>query len=114
MVLRRSIEQLEPGLTIIDGDRERLSRLSSGERRQMTAQGRLVQSRSSISRRTLGFYYAASAAGRLIGILLSGALAQYGGLSACLWGSAAMLAICLLLTFLLPAGSEARRMVAAG
>ena len=62
----------------------------------------------------VGFYYAANAAGRLIGIVLSGALAQYGGLSACLWGSAAMLAICLLLTLLLPAGSEARRAVAAG
>ena len=62
----------------------------------------------------VGFYYAANAAGRLIGILLSGALTQYGGLSACLWGSAAMLAICLLLTLLLPAGSEARRVVAAG
>jgi MFS family permease len=58
-------------------------------------------------------YYAANAAGRLIGIVLSGALAQYGGLSACLWGSAIMLAICLLLTFLLPAGSETRRRVAA-
>jgi hypothetical protein len=54
----------------------------------------------------VGFYYAANAAGRLIGIVLSGALAQYGGLSACLWGSAAMLAICLALTCLLPAGSQ--------
>ena len=61
----------------------------------------------------VGFYYAANAAGRLIGIVLSGALTQFGGLSACLWGSAAMLAVCLLLTFLLPAGSEARRAAAA-
>ena len=53
-------------------------------------------------------------AGRLIGILLSGSLAQYGGLSACLWGSAAMLGICLALTFLLPAGSEPRRVPVTG
>jgi predicted MFS family arabinose efflux permease len=56
----------------------------------------------------VGFYYAANAAGRLIGILLSGLLAQYGGLPACLWGSAAMLAICLALVFLLPSGAESR------
>ena len=36
-------------------------------------------------------------------ILPSGALAQYGSLPACLWGSAAMLALCLTLVFLLPA-----------
>ena len=52
----------------------------------------------------VGFYYAANAAGRLAGILLSGALTQYGGLPACLWGSAAMLAFCLVLTFALPGG----------
>jgi predicted MFS family arabinose efflux permease len=57
----------------------------------------------------VGFYYAANAAGRLIGILLSGLLAQYGGLPACLWGSAAMLALCLALVFLLPAGLEERQ-----
>jgi predicted MFS family arabinose efflux permease len=54
----------------------------------------------------VGFYYAANAAGRLIGILLSGALAQYGGLPACLWGSAVMLAICLGLVFLLPSEKD--------
>jgi predicted MFS family arabinose efflux permease len=54
----------------------------------------------------VGFYYAANAAGRLTGILLSGALTQYGGLPACLWGSAAMLALCLLLTFALPGGER--------
>ena len=32
----------------------------------------------------VGFYYAANAAGRLIGILLSGVLTQAGGLAACL------------------------------
>jgi hypothetical protein len=50
----------------------------------------------------VGFYYAANAAGRLMGILLSGMLAQYGGLLACLWGAAAMLALCLAFVFLLP------------
>ena len=60
----------------------------------------------------VGFYYAANAGGRLIGILLSGALAQAGGLAACLWGSTAMLALCLAITFLLPvkgAGRNKRR-----
>jgi predicted MFS family arabinose efflux permease len=51
----------------------------------------------------VGFYYAANAAGRLFGIIMSGVLTQYGGLPACLWGSAAMLALCLGLVFLLPA-----------
>ena len=50
----------------------------------------------------VGFYYAANAAGRLIGILLSGALYQVGGMSACLVGSAVMLALCWALTLLLP------------
>ena len=54
----------------------------------------------------VGFYYAANAAGRLSGILLSGILTQYGGLPACLWGSAAMLALCLALTFALPGGEQ--------
>jgi predicted MFS family arabinose efflux permease len=62
----------------------------------------------------VGFYYAANAAGRLIGILLSGLLAQYGGLPACLWGSAAMLAVCLALVLLLPAGYEGRRLPVGG
>ena len=51
----------------------------------------------------MGFYYAANAAGRLGGIVLSGALMQWGGIVACLWGSAAMLGLCWLLTLLLPA-----------
>jgi hypothetical protein len=57
----------------------------------------------------VGFYYAANAGGRLFGILLSGALTQIGGLPACLWGSAAMLALCLALVFLLPAENGMRR-----
>ena len=60
----------------------------------------------------VGFYYAANAGGRLIGILLSRVLAQAGGLAACLWGSTAMLALCLVITFLLPAGAGARRVAA--
>jgi predicted MFS family arabinose efflux permease len=50
----------------------------------------------------VGFYYAANATGRLIGILLSGALYQAGGMTACLFGSAAMLIVCWAITFLLP------------
>jgi predicted MFS family arabinose efflux permease len=50
----------------------------------------------------VGFYYAANAAGRLIGILLSGALYQAGGMVTCLLGSAAMLAACWAITFVLP------------
>jgi hypothetical protein len=60
----------------------------------------------------VGFYYAANAGGRLIGILLSGALAQAGGLAACLWGSTAMLALCLVITLLLPSVAGARRLAA--
>jgi predicted MFS family arabinose efflux permease len=60
----------------------------------------------------VGFYYAANAGGRLIGILLSGVLAEAGGLTACLWGSTAMLALCLVITFLLPAGAGARQVAA--
>jgi predicted MFS family arabinose efflux permease len=50
----------------------------------------------------VGFYYAANAGGRLMGIVLSGLLYQIAGMTACLIGSAAMLAICWLVTFLLP------------
>jgi hypothetical protein len=50
----------------------------------------------------VGFYYAANAAGRLLGILLSGALYQVGGMTACLLGSGAMLIACWAITFLLP------------
>lgn len=51
----------------------------------------------------VGFYYAANATGRLVGILLSGALYQVGGMVACLLGSAAMLIACWAVTFVLPA-----------
>jgi len=53
----------------------------------------------------VGFYYAANATGRLMGIVLSGLLYQVGGITACLIGSATMLIVCWLITFLLPAGA---------
>lgn len=58
----------------------------------------------------VGFYYAANAAGRLVGILLSGALYQAAGMTGCLLGSAVMLGLCWLITLLLPErpASEAR------
>ncbi len=61
----------------------------------------------------VGFYYAANAGGRLVGILLSGVLAQIGGLAACLWGSGAMLALCLAVTLFLPSAAAARGRLAA-
>ena len=54
----------------------------------------------------VGFYYAANAMGRLFGIVLSGVLYQAGGMSACLIGSAAMLALCWLITLALPTHSN--------
>ena len=50
----------------------------------------------------VGFYYAANAAGRLLGITLSGVLYQFAGITGCLAGSAIMLLACWLITFLLP------------
>lgn len=54
----------------------------------------------------VGFYYAANAAGRLMGTLLSGLLYQLGGMTGCLAGSAAMLALCWLITLLLPSRAD--------
>jgi len=51
----------------------------------------------------VGFYYAANATGRLLGILLSGLLFQAGGLTACLFGAAALLAVCWATSLVLPA-----------
>ena len=56
----------------------------------------------------VGFYYAANAAGRFAGTLLSGLLYQWGGLGACLAGSALMLGACYALTLLLPVSRSAR------
>jgi MFS family permease len=50
----------------------------------------------------VGFYYAANAAGRFSGTLLSGILYQWGGLTACLAGSALMLTACFATTLFLP------------
>ena len=50
----------------------------------------------------VGFYYAANALGRFCGTLLSGLLYQWGGITACLAGSAAMLIACFLVTLPLP------------
>ena len=50
----------------------------------------------------VGFYYAANAVGRLLGILLSGTLYQLSGMIACLVGSAVLLAMCWAISFLLP------------
>ena len=55
----------------------------------------------------VGFYYAANAAGRFTGTLLSGMLYQWGGLTACLAGSAIMLALCFVATLMLPFSREA-------
>ncbi len=56
----------------------------------------------------VGFYYAANAAGRFGGILLSGLLYGLGGIWACLTGSALMLAACWAVTLLLPTGVASR------
>ena len=56
----------------------------------------------------VGFYYAADAAGRLMGALLSGLLFQAGGLIACPVGSSAMLAAYAAITFALPTAERAR------
>ncbi|MEV4420162.1 organoarsenical effux MFS transporter ArsJ [Patulibacter sp. NPDC049589] len=58
----------------------------------------------------VGFYYMANAFGRLSGTVLSGALYQWQGLQACLWGSAIMVLAAGLLSLLLP-GDPARSRV---
>lgn len=50
----------------------------------------------------VGFYYAANAAGRFAGTLLSGLLYGWGGLIACLIGSGLMLALSWATTLALP------------
>jgi predicted MFS family arabinose efflux permease len=50
----------------------------------------------------VGFYYMANAGGRLAGTVLSGWVYQVAGLDACLWCSAAMVALALLLSLRLP------------
>jgi len=56
---------------------------------------------------SVGFYYMANAAGRLIGTLLSGVFYEYYGLEVCLWASAGFLiAASILSCFLRPIPSE--------
>ena len=50
----------------------------------------------------VGFYYAANAAGRFGGTLLSGLLYAWNGIAACLLGSALMLLACWIVTLRLP------------
>lgn len=55
----------------------------------------------------VGFYYAANAVGRLLGIVLSGVLYQVAGILGCLIGSAAMLMLCWVITLALPTAQGA-------
>lgn len=57
----------------------------------------------------VGFYYMANAFGRLSGTVLSGALYQWQGLQACLWGSAILVLAAGLLSLLLPGDSVRSR-----
>ncbi|MGC5197609.1 hypothetical protein [Aphanothece microscopica] len=50
----------------------------------------------------VGFYYMANAAGRLVGTVLSGALFLVGGLQACLWASALLVALAFAVSTRLP------------
>jgi len=59
----------------------------------------------------VGFYYAANAAGRFIGTLLSGLLYQWGGLGYALMGSAVLLTICWSFTLALPGAWVAQPVV---
>lgn len=54
----------------------------------------------------VGFYYMANAAGRLAGTVLSGALYQWQGLEACLWGSVVFVLAAGAISLMLP---QARR-----
>jgi len=50
----------------------------------------------------VGFYYMANAAGRLLGTVLSGGLFLIGGLQACLWSSAVLVALAFAVSTRLP------------
>ncbi len=58
---------------------------------------------------SVGFYYMANAGGRLAGTVLSGALYQWQGLTACLWASVAFVLAAALLSRLLPGAPAAGR-----
>ncbi|MDQ3269681.1 MAG: MFS transporter [Pseudomonadota bacterium] len=55
----------------------------------------------------VGFYYMANAVGRLLGTVLSGWVYQAAGLAACLWISAAFVAVAAVVTLALPERSAA-------
>lgn len=67
----------------------------------------LAYAGSEKSAEDVGFYYAANAAGRLLGITLSGVLYQFAGIQGCLVGSAVMLLICWGMTYALPLKPDA-------
>jgi predicted MFS family arabinose efflux permease len=56
----------------------------------------------------VGFYYMANAAGRLAGTVLSGALYEWRGLTACLWASVAFVIAAGVISLLLPATRDAQ------
>lgn len=60
----------------------------------------------------VGFYYMANAGGRLAGTVLSGALYEWRGLTACLWASVAFVAAAALLSLMLPAGEPSKQVLA--
>jgi predicted MFS family arabinose efflux permease len=60
----------------------------------------------------VGFYYMANAGGRLAGTVLSGALYEWRGLTACLWASVAFVAAAALLSLLLPTGEPSTQALA--
>ena len=51
---------------------------------------------------SVGFYYMANAAGRLMGTLLSGVLYQMAGVTASLWGAVVLAAIAGVVAMFLP------------
>jgi len=74
----------------------------------------LAYAGSEKSAEDVGFYYAANAAGRLLGITLSGLLYQLGGITGCMIGASVMLIICWGLTFALPTSSRSVAVPTAG
>jgi len=62
----------------------------------------------------VGFYYMANAGGRLLGTVLSGALYQWQGLTACLWASVVFVLLAGLLSLLLPAERAGRTVLISG
>ncbi len=59
---------------------------------------------------SVGFYYMANAAGRLMGTLLCGVLYQVAGVTASLWGAVVLAAVAAIVAMFLPpvAGSSSR------